>query len=235
MSEAQSSKKKKKKSAKRTRKERRFVGEQTYASKVAVGVGMLGSLLLGAGVYSRWVSDTPASFAVYLVALGSFALAGAIGFGDFGTLPVRVGDLGIAIERGKELERIGWYELERVYVEKGKLMLAGKESGSSIVIAAHPKAVARILAEGTRRIPEAMDVKRGAIEGLPVLREDDGELLTVDAPQVAGRSCRASDKTIAFERDARLCPQCGEVYLKDKVPKKCLTCGADLGERALEG
>jgi predicted RNA-binding Zn-ribbon protein involved in translation (DUF1610 family) len=235
MSEVQGSKKKKKKSSKRTRKERRFVGEQTYASKVTVGVGMLGSLLLGAGVYSRWVSETPASYAVYLVAVGSFLLAGAIAFGDLGTLPVRVGDLGIAIERGKELERIGWFELERVYVEKGKLVLKGKESATSIVVAAHPKAVARLLAEGTRRIPEAMDVKRDLVSGLPPLREDDGELLVVEAPQVAGRSCAASGKTIAFERDARLCPQCGEVYLKDKVPKKCLTCGAELGERALEG
>ena len=235
MSDAHGSKKKKKKSATRTRKERRFVGEQTYASKVAVGVGMLGALLLGAGVYSRWVSDTPASYAVYLVAVGSFTLAAALAFGDLGTLPVRVGDLGVAIERGKELERFGWYELKRVYVDKGKLMLDGKESASSITIAAHPRAIARILAEGTRRIPEAMDVKRSAIEGLPALRDDDGELLTVDAPQVAGRSCAASGKTVAFERDARLCAQCGEVYLKDKVPKKCLTCGAELGERALEG
>jgi hypothetical protein len=235
MSEVQGSKKKKKKSSKRTRKERRFIGEQTYASKVAVGLGMLGALFLGAGVYSRWVSDTPASYAVYLVAVGAFTLAGAIAFGDLGTLPVRVGDLGIAIERSKELERIGWCDLKRVYVEKGKLVLEGKESASSIVVAAHPKAIARILAEGTRRVPEAMDVKKSALAGLPPLRDDDGELLTVDAPQVAGRSCAASGKTVAFERDARLCPQCGEVYLKDKVPKKCLTCGADLGERALEG
>jgi hypothetical protein len=119
-------------------------------------------------------------------------------------------------------------------VDKGKLILEAKESSTSITMAAHPKAIARLLAEGTRRVPEAMDVKRDALEGIPTLREDDGELLTVEAAQVAGRSCRASGKTIAFERDARVCPQCCEVYLKDKVPKKCLTCGADLGERAIE-
>ncbi len=234
MAEVQGSKKKKKKSSKRTRKEHRYTGEQTYASKVAVGVGMLGAALLGAGVYERWIFEQPKSFAVYLVALGAFALVGAVAFGDLGTLPVRVGDLGIAIERGNELERIGWCDLKRVYAEKGKLFLEGKESTSAINIAAQPKAVARILAEGTRRIPEAMDVKRAAIEGLPTPRDDDGEVLTVDAPQVAGRTCAASGKTVAFERDARLCPQCGEVYLKDRVPKKCLTCAADLGERALE-
>jgi hypothetical protein len=234
MAEVQGSKKKKKKSSKRTRKERRYVGEQTYASKVAVGVGMLGALLLGAGVYSRWVSDHPASYAFYLVGVGAIALVGALSLGDLGTLPVRIGDLGIAIERGNELERINWCDLKRVYVDKGKLMLEAKDGTSSIVVAAHPKAVARLLAEGTHRVPEAMDVKRSAVEELPTPRDDDGEVITVDAPQVAGRSCRASDKTIAFERDARLCPQCGEVYLKDRVPKKCLTCSAELGERALE-
>jgi hypothetical protein len=234
MAEVQGSKKKKKKSSKRTRKERRYVGEQTYASKVAVGVGMFGALLLGAGVYSRWVSDHPASYAIYLVGLGAVALVGSISLGDLGTLPVRVGDLGIAIERGNELERIGWCDLKRVYVDGGKLMLEGKESTSAITIAAQPQAVARLIAEGTQRVPEAMDVKRDAVRDLPAPREDDGELLTVDALQVAGRSCRESGKTIAFERDARLCPQCGEVYLKDRVPKKCLTCGAELGERAVE-
>jgi len=234
MAEAHETKKKKKKSAKRQRKERRFVGEQTYASKVAVGVGMLGALLLGAGVYSRWVSETPATYAVPLIGVGTLLVVGALLFGDLGTLPVRVGDLGIAIERGNDLERIAWCDLTRVHAEKGKLLLVGKESTTSITVAAHPKAVARILAEGTRRIPEAMDVKRDTVEGLPALREDDGELLSVESVQVAGKTCAASGKTIAFERDARLCPQCCQVYLKDRVPKKCLTCEAELGDRAQE-
>jgi len=234
MAEAHETKKKKKKSSKRQRKERRFVGEQTYASKVAVGTGMLGGLLLGAGVYSRWVSEQPSAYAVALIGVGTLLLVGALMFGDLGTLPVRVGDLGVAIERGNDLERIAWCDLTRVYAEKGKLFLVAKEGTTSITVAAHPKAVARILAEGTRRIPEAMDVKRDTVEGLPSLREDDGELLTVESVQVAGKSCAASGKTIAFERDARLCPQCCQVYLKDRVPKKCLTCGVELGDRAQE-
>ena len=234
MAQAHETKKKKKKSTKRQRKERRFTGEQTYESKVAVGVGMLGGLLLGAGVYSRWVSETPSSYAVALIGVGTLLLVGALVFGDLGTLPVRVGDLGVAIERGNDLERIAWCDLSRVHVENGKLMLVASEGTTSITVAAHPKAVARILAEGTRRIPEVMDVKRGAVEGLPVLREDDGELLTVESVQVAGKTCAASGKTIAFERDARLCPQCCQVYLKDRVPKKCLTCEAELGDRAQE-
>jgi hypothetical protein len=233
MAEAQS-KKKKKKVQKRLRKERRYLGEQTYASKVGVGVGMLGSLLLGAGVYARWVSDHPATYALYLIGAGGVGLAGALSYSNLGTVPVRVGDIGIGLERGNEIERVAWCDLKRVYADKGKLVLEGKESTSSILIAAHPKAVARILAEGTRRVPAVMDVKRSAAEGLPPPRDDDGELLNVEAMQVAGRTCRASGKTVAFERDARLCPQCCEVYLKDVVPKKCLTCGAELGDRAVE-
>jgi hypothetical protein len=234
MAEVHGSKKKKKgSSAKRTRKERRFVGEQTYASKLSTASGMLGCLALGAGVYSRWISETPSGAAPFLLAGGGIVLGGALLFGDLGGSPVRVGDVGVAQEDGNEVERLAWCDLERVYAEGGKLILKGKERTITLTIAAQPQAVARILAEGTRRVPEAMDVKRETLEGLPTLRDSDGELLTVESLQVAGRVCAASGKTIAFERDARLCPTCCQVYLKDRVPKKCLTCKSELGERAV--
>jgi hypothetical protein len=225
---------KKGKKTKRTRKERRFVGEQTYASKLTTSIGMLGALGLGAGVYAQWVSDNPAKAAPYLLVAGALMLGGSLYYGELGTLPVRVGDAGIAIERGKEVERIAWCDLERVHVKDGKLRLETKGGTTlEIVIDAHPKGVSRILAEGTRRVPAAMDVKKSAVSGVPEPREDDGEILLVESLQVAGRECAASGKTIAFERDARLCPQCCQVYLKDVVPAKCLTCDAELGERAV--
>jgi hypothetical protein len=225
---------KKGKKTKRTRKERRFVGEQTYASKLTTSIGMLGALGLGAGVYAQWVSENPGKSAPYLLVAGALLLGGSLYYGDLGTLPLRVGDAGIAIERGKEIERIAWCDLERVHVKDGKLRLEAKGNQTfEIVIDAHPKGIARILAEGTRRVPEAMDVKKSAVSGLPEPREDDGEVLVVESIQVAGRECAASGKTIAFERDARLCPQCCQVYLKDVVPKTCLTCEAELGERAV--
>jgi hypothetical protein len=234
MAEARASKKKKKgASSKRARKERRYVGEPTYASKLAAGTGMLGCLALGAGVYSRWVSEQPAAAAPWLLTAGAVILGGALIFGDLGTATIRVGDAGIGIENGREVERVAWCDLERVYAERGKLVLKGKEQTFTLTIAAQPKAVARILAEGTRRVPEAMDVKRDAVDDLPAPREDDGEVLSVESVQVAGRACAASGKVIAFERDARLCPQCCQVYLKDRVPKKCLTCKAELGDRAV--
>jgi hypothetical protein len=223
--------KKKKRAAQRERKERRYVGEQTYASKVAVGDGMLGGLALGAGVYGQWISDQPSAAAPYLAIGGAIALGGALFYGDLGTLPVRVGDGGIAIERGRELVRVLWCDLERVYAKDGSLVVESDEQSFVIPIAGQPRAVARILAEGTRRVPDAMDVRRDAVSGLPEPSDHDGEILTVE--KVAGRHCAASDRPISFQRDARLCPRCCEVYLHEEVPKKCVTCDADLGEKAM--
>ena len=84
------------------------------------------------------------------------------------------------------------------------------------------------------RVPAAMDVKRQSLADLPEPKDTDGEFVVIDGLQVAGRHCAASDKPIAFERDARLCPICGQVYLNGQVPKKCLTCSADLGNKAVE-
>jgi hypothetical protein len=224
---------KKSKKKKRERKERRYVGEQTYASKVAVGIGMLGGLGLGAGVYSQWLADQARTSAPYLVIGGAVLLGGALVFGDLGSSPVRVGDGGVAIEKGSDLVRILWCDLKRVRVVDGKLVLEGEEQTITIPVAGQPSAVARILAEGTRRVPDAMDVKRSSLVGLPEPGEHDGDVLTMETLQVAGRHCAASDRPIAFERDARLCPQCCQVYLKDEVPKKCVTCETELGERAV--
>ena len=225
---------KKKKKAKRERKERRFSPEQTYSSGVAVAGGMLGALAAGAGVWSQWISETPHPYAPYLFGGGALALGASLWFGDAGAVPVRVGDAGIALERGSELTRLLWCDLETVEVAGKHLVAKGKTSTFTIPIAAHPKAVAWILAEGTRRVPEAMNVKKSDLEGLPEPKDLDGEMVTVEGLQVAGKHCAATDKPIAFERDARLCPNCAQVYLKDAVPKKCVTCEQDLGNGGVE-
>ena len=225
---------KKKKKAKRERKERRFSPEQTYSSGAAVGAGMLGALALGAGVWGQWISDTPHGFAPFLFGGGAIVLGAALWFGDAGAVPVRVGDAGIALERGSELTRLAWCDLETVEVSGKQLVVKGKGASFSIPIAAQPKAAAWILAEGTRRVPDAMNVKKSDLAGLPEPKDLDGELVAVEGVQVAGRSCAATGKPIAFERDARLCPNCAQVYLKDAVPKQCVTCERDLGASAIE-
>jgi hypothetical protein len=225
---------KKKKKTKRERKERRFSPEQTYSSNGAVGVGMLGALAAGAGVWGQWISDTPHTYAPYLFGAGALALGASLWFGDAGAVPVRIGDAGIALERGTELTRLAWCDLETVEVVGKQLIVKSKSTTFSIPIAAHPKAVAWILAEGTRRVPEAMNVKKSDLTGLPEPKELDGELVPLEGVQITGRHCAASGKPIAFERDARLCPNCAQVYLKDAVPKKCVTCERDLGAGAIE-
>jgi hypothetical protein len=225
---------KKKKKAKRERKERRFSPEQTYSSGAAVGGGMLGALAAGAGVWGQWISEIPHAYSPYLLGGGAVALGASLWFGDAGAVPVRIGDAGIALERGTELTRLAWCDLETVEVVGKQLVVKGKNTTFSIPIAAQPTAVAWILAEGTRRVPDAMNVKKSALAGVPEPRDLDGEMVPLEGVQVAGKHCAATGKPIAFERDARLCPNCAQVYLKDSVPKKCVTCQHDLGESAIE-
>lgn len=225
---------KKKKKTKRERKERRFSPEQTYSSNAAVGVGMLGALAAGAGVWGQWISETPHAYSPFLFGGGALALGASLWFGDAGAVPVRIGDAGIALERGSELTRLAWCDLETVEVAGQQLLVKSKTTSFSIPIAAHPKAAAWIMAEGTRRVPDAMNVKKSDLAGLPEPKDLDGELVLLEGVQITGRHCAASGKPIAFERDARSCPNCAQVYLKDAVPKKCVTCERDLGASAIE-
>jgi len=234
MADVKKAKGKKAAQAKRVRKERRFSPEPTYASRASIVAGMVGALGLGAGMYSQWLSDHPRAIAPYIFGAGAVALGAALWFGDVGALPLRVGDAGIAIEKGTDLLRLAWCDISRLFSERGELVAQGKELTLRIPIAAHRTAVAWILSEGTKRVPSAMDVKRASLVGLPELKDSDGEFIAIEGLQIAGRHCAASGKPISFERDARLCPVCGQVYLKDQVPKKCVTCDNELGSKAIE-
>ena len=234
MADVKQAKPKNKAQATRVRKERRFLPEATYASRASIAGGMLGALVLGAGVYGEWLRDEPRVIAPYLFGAGAMALGAALWFGDAGALPVRVGDAGIVIEKGNELARLAWCDVERISKEGSDLVAKGKDLTLRIPVAAHRAAVAWILSEGTQRIPAMMDVKRQSLEGLPEPKDSDGELVAMEGLQVAGRHCAASGKPVSFERDARLCPVCGQVYLKDQVPAKCVTCSNSLGSKAVE-
>src|SRR5450755_405886 len=234
MADVKKAKAKKAARAKRVRKERRFAPVTTYASSASIAGGMLSALVLGAGVYGQWVSENPRAIAPYLFGAGAVGLGAALWFGDAGALPLRAGDAGVAIEKGTELTRLAWCDMQRVFTERNELVLQGKEVTLRIPVAAHRTAVAWILSEGTKRVTAAMDVKRSSVAGLPELKDDDGEFVVIEGLQIAGRHCAASGKPISFERDARLCPVCGQVYLKDQVPKKCVTCDNELGPKAIE-
>lgn len=226
--DAEGKRPKKKKAARRPRQERRFAPDPAHTSKLAFFAVLIGGLLLGAGLYAQWIRELPLAYAPYLLGGGAFALAFGLWFSEPGAGPIRVGDAGVAIEKGKEVVRLPWCDMKRVSLERSALLLEGDDLTLSIPIGAHRVAVAWILSEGARRMPDIMKAKRSDIQALPEVNDKQGELVTVEALQVAGRHCAASDKVISFERDARLCPTCAQVYHKDHVPKTCVTCSAEL-------
>jgi hypothetical protein len=217
----------------RRRRERRFAPEQTHASLASVIVGMAGAGVLGAGVWAQWLSDQQHGFAPYLVAGGAVALAAGMWFGDAGAVPVRVGDAGVAIEKGADVIRVAWCDIKTVSVEKRNLIVRGVEATLTIPLGAHPKAAAWVLAEGIRRLPDIIDVRPGVVDSLPEPKKHDGDMRLVEGFQVTGRHCAASDKPISFERDARICVNCGQVYHKNHVPVTCETCEEPVGQNAI--
>jgi len=225
-------KKKKKKAVKRERKERRFEPERTSSSNVSVIAGGVGALVLGAGVYAPWIREAALPYGQYLVAGGALVLGVSLWFGDTSGEPVRVGDAGVATEKGSELVRLPWCDIERIYVERGKLILQGTDLTMEIPLGAHGKAAAWILKAAVERIPDAMDVKSSEADKLPNPTDEDGEFVVIENLQVVGRHCAVSDKAISFERDARLCPVCAQVYHQQHVPKKCVTCDEDISDSA---
>jgi hypothetical protein len=225
---------KKKRKPPKERTERRFVPEATHTSRFAAGLGMVGSLALGAGVYGQWVKETPLTFAAVLVTLGAAGLGGGLWLGSATTFPVRVGDAGVAIERGSETNRILWCDMTEIKLQKGDLVVSSPSLTLAIPLGAHPRAVAYIVAEAERRLPKIVKVDEAGKRSIPLATQPGGEDVTVLGDQVAGRRCAATDKIISFERDARLCPNCAQVYHKDNVPKQCVTCGAEIAGRTVQ-
>ncbi len=234
---AESKKKNRKKRPPKQRMERRFEPVSTSTPTTTAAAGMAGALLLGVGVYGQWLRDgwTPAGpleHSQWLVASGAAVLAGALWFADAGAHAVRVGDAGIAVEKGSDVLRLAWCDLESLRLEGGRLVAKGPTT-LSIPIHAHAAAVASILKECVTRVPDVLDVKESERKNLPQPRGDEGEELVIEGIQIAGRNCAQSDKPIAFERDARLCPRCAQVFHKDHVPRDCVTCEAPLAGKAV--
>jgi hypothetical protein len=220
-------------SSRRQRRERRFLAKTTQSSVAMFGLGLAGAFALGAGVFGQWVMDPAVDYAIYLIGFGTVGVVVSWWFGDTANSPVRVGDAGLALEKGNDIVRLAWCDIDRLYIENNKLLAESEELTLSIPLAAQPHAVAWALSEATRRLPDIVDVKRQELKRLPKPDREAGASVLVKGIQVAGRRCAASDKLISFERDARVCPNCCEVYQHEKVPEECVTCERPLGKRAL--
>lgn len=223
---------KRKKRPQKVRQERRFEPVEGKLPIPAVVGLCLGGLGLGAGVCAQWIADPPRDFAGYLI-VGSMAIvAMAFLLGRSG-VPVRVGDAGVGLERGSEIVRLAWCDIERIRVEGKQLVLRGDSQTVRIPIAVHKPAIARILAEAVHRLPDIIAVPSSFMHELPKPQEAQGELLNIEELQVAGRTCAECHEVITMEREARLCAVCGQVYHAHHVPRTCQTCEAPVAGRAL--
>ncbi len=194
---------------------------------------MVGTFLLGSGVYGLWISDPSLYWASYLVAAGGLGLGGSLWFGEPAEVSVSIGDSGVAIDDGKQTQRLRWFEIEAIYGSGSRMVVEGNELSLKFFIGANRSACSLLLKEAAERIPDVIDVDPSVAKSLPDPQKVRGQLKNVEDDQLAGSRCAASKELIQLEEDARLCPRCGQSYKKDHVPASCVSCEAPLGERAL--
>lgn len=210
-----------------TRHARRFEPQASSLGQLALGLICLGAVLLGAGVYGQMLRETPLSYAPPLLIGGLIVL----GFGWYQAssrpAPLLVGDPGVAPEDSEPLRWLPWSKVEALTLEGETLSLRGEGRTLGVSTVAHPQAAAWIIKEAHDRVPNKVRLDE-ATRGRFKADESIGEVRDLGPAQVAGARCRSSDRVIAFDEDARLCPRCAEIYHKEEVPDECLSCGADL-------
>jgi hypothetical protein len=230
-----SQKPKKSKAQKRERRERRFEAQSSHNPLLVKILGALGAVAMGAGTYGQFgpamqePPGEPVKFAAWILAGGAVILGAAIWLGTSGDPALRVGDPGVSTEKGG-LRRLPWYGVEKVEWLGDAVRVTGKdEAGADMTIvaslASQPDAAAWIVKEARARVPETVQI--GDDVNVPEASSRAGEVVAAEPPQVVGRRCAVSDKVIAYEPDARLCPRCERVFHKDHVPDTC-PCGASL-------
>jgi len=224
MTEAKSETKK----SKQFLQERRLVALSQPMNLATLAIGFLGAGAFGAGTYGRWISQPPSELATLLLIVGALAAA------YFGWQlnregnAIRVGDAGVAVERAGQVERLLWCDMDRIRVEHDHLVLGGTGPTLSIAQISHARAISWILKEAAQRLPKLIDVQPSYADRLPKPQDDDGTQGPILSLQTTGRRCAQSRKVIRYERDARLCVGCAQVYLKDEMPEKCVSCGKSL-------
>jgi len=210
------------------RQERRFSTSSTYIDLRVAIVGMIGAVILGAGVFGLWLLDPPFAYASYLVAVGGLGLGVALWFGQPAESTVAVGDAGIAVEDGREVSRMRWYAMKSIRIVKGRFSAEGGGKTVSFSVGANPAAAAWALKEAAERVPQIMDVDKVEAAKLPKPETKGGQLVEIDNDQLAGSRCAASDKLITLEEDARICGTCSQVYEKTAVPERCISCNTEM-------
>lgn len=214
------------------RKERRIATSATYLPRGLAATGLISAVVLGAGVTGQWVLDPAFEYAPYLVAVGGLGVGIALGIGPRETA-VAVGDAGVAVERSRETLRMPWYQIKSITLQGDRLVVASAGSTLAFSVGANPGAAALVLSEAAQRVPDVLDVDKSAAEKLPDPTKLDVRRVDVSDDQLAGLSCANSKQVIRLEEDARLCPRCSQVYHRQSVPSRCVSCDAELEGRTL--
>jgi hypothetical protein len=227
--------KKKGNSKPRERRERRFEPLATTSPLLVYAIGAIGAVGLGAGTWGQFGSlvrnggPEPLAAAPYILAAGALLVGVAIWLGTSGEPALRVGDAGVAIEKGG-VRRLAWHAIEKISWPDDAVRVVGKDDGGTeVTIVArtknHPQAAAWIAKEARERVPDVVDLPEDL--QLPELSAAAGEVIVLEPIQVVGKHCAESGKVIAYEPDARVCRRCERIYHKSSVPEEC-TCGASL-------
>lgn len=207
------------------RSERRFAPDAGAMSVLPIVASSAGALLLGAGVFGQFLRAIPHPYALHMLGVGVVLLLVGLAMGARSRPAIRVGDAGVGVERSDEqIERLGWNEIDAIRLASGVLSFSGSAKLVTIDLAENPGAAALALAEARRRLP----VRVKDIDENVNAKGDVGELIVLEPFQAAGLRCKATDRLLSMERDARVCGLCGEVYHKESVPDHCLSCDADL-------
>jgi hypothetical protein len=221
----------------RGRHEQRFEPRPNANPLVSHGLGAIGALAMGVGTWGQFgslVSDTglePLTGGAYILFGGALLVGGAIWLGTSGEPVLRVGDGGIAVEKG-QIRRMPWHAVERIEWRQEAVRVTGKDQAGVamtivVPVAKHPQAASWIVKEARERVPSVVDVPDDAT--IPAPLANVAESLSLEPIQVVGMRCAASDQIISYEPDARVCRRCERVYMKSKVPDTC-ACGASLAE-----
>jgi hypothetical protein len=226
---------------KRARQERRFIPNTATRPVLVYVIGWASAILLGAGgwgyVYAQSLAEDTALKSVpsYLIAAGAIVLGIAIWLGTSSEAVLRVGDPGIAMEKG-EIRRMPWYGVEKIRFDATALAIqivgtdeAGTAWSFKLPLRSHAEAIGWIVRQAEERIPKRLDIDEETLEKLPAENDRAGERVELEPLQVVGKRCAASGKIISYEPDARVCRRCERVYFKANVPKKC-KCGNSLAD-----
>ncbi|MFO0552010.1 MAG: hypothetical protein U0271_26730 [Polyangiaceae bacterium] len=208
------------------RVEYRFTPRNNVAAGAAVFLSALGSLLFGAGVFAQFIRAVgPHKWGIPLLVAGPVLFLIGYAIGRRAIPVVRVGDAGLATEGGDGIERLAWCDVDGVRIAEGVLTFSGNGRVVALSIAAHPDAAAHALREARGRIPNRVAAIDDKLEA-PI--PDASMRVVLEPMQIAGLSCKASGRPISFEKDARLCGYCGQVYHRETAPRRCLSCDARL-------